>query len=124
MEVRYENISGGTVYANSFDQNNGYANNAHERSYNMEMMNRNGYMNNARERGYGISGMINNDNKSNKMDRERGSRYCNYNMMGSWRLSNGLYEYERLYAWRIFRQSVSSCRIKKTKAQYNSERYD
>ncbi len=72
--------SGGTVYANSFSQNNGYMNNAHERSYNMEMMNRNGYMNNAHERGYGISGMINNDNRSNKMDGERNNRYCNYNM--------------------------------------------
>ncbi len=74
--------SGGTVYAHSFDQNDEYTNNAHERSYDMEMMNNNGYMNNAHERGYGISGMINNDNRSNKMDGERNSRHCNYNMMG------------------------------------------
>ncbi|NOZ83643.1 MAG: hypothetical protein GXP60_02355 [Epsilonproteobacteria bacterium] len=68
--------SGGTVYANSFDQNDEYANDAHERSYNMEMMN------NAHEKGYGISGMINNDDRSNKMNGKRNNRYCNYNMMG------------------------------------------
>ena len=74
--------SGGTVYAHSFDQNDEYTNNAHERSYDMEMMNNNGYMNNAHERGYGISGMINNDDRSNRMDGERNNRYCNYNMTG------------------------------------------